>query len=315
MRAIIIDQFGGRDVLKLADVPEPVPGPGEVLIAVKAAGVNPVDWKIRTGYLEGRLPHEFPIILGWDVAGVVAAVDSSVSSWNVGDEVYAYARKPIIQAGTYAEYIAVDAAHIARKPTNFSFVEAASVPLAALTAYQSLFDAARLTAEETVLVEAAAGGVGGFAVQLARHAGARVFGTASSVNHDYVRELGAEHVIDYRQQDVVAEIQSELGVGVDVAYDCIGGDVFARCAAALKPGGRIVTILEPIKTQELADQGVSAHYVFVSPNGAQLEKLRQLAESGDLKTHVSATVPLADAAQAHELIESAHTRGKIVLTI
>lgn len=315
MRAIIIEQFGGREVVQLADVPQPVAGPGEVLISVRAAGVNPVDWKIRAGFLEGRLPHQFPIILGWDVAGVIAELGPGVSGWTVGDEVYAYARKPVIQAGAYAEFIAVDAGHIGRKPANFTFAEAASVPLAALTAYQSLFDAAQLCAGESILVQAAAGGVGGFAVQLAHHAGARVWGTASASNHDYLRQLGVDRVIDYREQNVVEQIRAELIDGVDVAFDCVGGDVFDHCAASLKPGGRIVTILEPGKSQALADQGVASHYVFVAPNGAQLERLSQLAEAGHLKTHLSATLPLAEAAKAHEQIESQHTRGKIVLTV
>lgn len=315
MKAICIEQFGGRDVLQIKDVPRPLPEPGEVVVAVQAAGVNPVDWKIRAGLLQGRLPHQFPIVPGWDVAGIIAEVGSGVSDWQVGDEVYAYARKPVIQHGTYAEYVAIEISHIARKPANLSFAEAASIPLAALTAYQSLFDAANLQAGESVLIQAAAGGVGGFAVQLAHHAGAKVWGTASTPNHDYIQSLGADIAIDYQSQNVAEVLRADAPDGMDLVYDCVGGAVFDQSIDLLKPQGRLVTILEPVKCQEMVNRGVAAHYVFVSPNGAQLETLRKMVEAGSLQTHLAAVLPLEEAIRAHEMIESQHTRGKIVLTL
>ncbi len=315
MKAVILNEFGGRDVLKVADVPKPEPGPGEVRIEVVAAGVNPVDWKIREGYLKDRLPNQFPIILGWDVAGRIDAVGTDVSAWQVGDEVYSYVRKPVIQHGAYAEYVTFDAAHIARKPESFSFEEAASVPLAALTAYQSLFDAGNLQPGERVLIHAAAGGVGGFAVQLARVTGAMVWGTASEANHVYLNELGADHVVDYHAVGVWDQLKESVPDGMDLIYDCIGGDTFDQSIPLLSTQGRIVSILEPDRCQSLMEQGTAAFYVFVEPNGEQLAKLTALADSGSIKTHLAAVLPLEDAARAHELIESLHTRGKIVLKV
>jgi NADPH:quinone reductase-like Zn-dependent oxidoreductase len=310
MQAIILDAFGGRDQLRLADVPQPQPADGEVLIRVKAAGVNPVDWKIREGYLEGRLPHAMPIIPGWDVAGIVEATNGDSAGLAVGDAVYAYARKPVIQHGCYAEYVTFEAAHVAPKPPSLSFEEAASIPLAALTAYQSLFDAANLQAGEKLLVHAAAGGVGSFAVQLARHAGAEIWGTASPGNHDYLRELGVDHPIDYHTEDF-----RTVAAGMDVIYDCVGGETLDQSPAALAPNGRLVTIVDGEKCEALVQQGINAQWVFVSPNGAQLRTLAELVEAGALKTHLAATLPLAEAAEAQELIETQHTCGKIVLHV
>lgn len=315
MKAVILNAYGGRDVLEVAELPKPAPGVGEVRIEVVAAGVNPVDWKIREGYLKDRLPNQLPIIPGWDVAGRIDALGPDVSAWQVGDEVYAYVRKPVIQHGAYAEFVTFDAAHVARKPKNFSFEEAASVPLAALTAYQSLFDAGKLQPGERVLVHAAAGGVGGFAVQLARAAGALVWGTASEANHVYLKELGADHTIDYHAVGVWEQLKESVPDGMDLIYDCIGGDTFDQSLPLLSTQGRIVSILEPNRCQSLIEQGTGAFYVFVEPNGAQLEKLAALAENGKLTTHLAAVLPLEDAARAHELIESLHTRGKIVLKV
>ncbi len=315
MKAVILNAYGGRDVLEVAELPKPEPGNGEVRIEVWAAGVNPVDWKIREGYLHDRLPCEFPIIPGWDVAGRIDAVGPEVTQWEEGDEVYAYVRKPVIQHGAYAEYVTFDAAHIARKPNNFSFEEAASVPLAALTAYQSLFDAGKLQPGEQVLIHAAAGGVGGFAVQLARAAGAIVWGTASEANHVYLKELGADHVLDYHEVGVWDRLRESMPDGMDLIYDCIGGETFEQSIPLLSTKGRIVSILEPTRCQALTEQGTPAFYVFVEPSGPQLAKLSAFAESGKLKSHLAAVLPLEDAARAHELIESLHTRGKIVLKV
>lgn len=315
MKAIAIEQFGGQEVLKLVDLPVPDCGPGEVLVRVKAAGVNPVDWKIREGWLKEMLPHAFPLIPGWDVAGTVEAVGAGVQAWQVGDDVYAYARKPTVQHGAYAEFITLDAAHVARKPANLTFEEAASVPLAALTAWQSLFGPGQLKETERVLVHAAAGGVGSFAVQLARNAGAEVFGTASAGNHAFLKELGASLVIDYRAGDLADAVRQAAPDGLDLVYDCVGGPALEQSPAFLREGGRLVTIVDPEMAQRFSEQGVNASFVFVEPNADQLDLLRLQLEAGRLKTHLAAVFPLEEAAQAHALIEQQHTRGKIVLTI
>lgn len=315
MKAIAIQEFGGADKLQLVDLPAPEAGPGEIRIRIKAAGVNPVDSKIRRGLLRERLPHVLPLILGWDAAGVVDRAGAGVTQFRQGDEVYAYCRKPVVQGGTYAEYVVVPESSAAPKPANLSFEQAAAVPLAMLTAWQCLFDAVRLCAGETVLVHAAAGGVGGFAVQLARDAGAHVLGTASSVNHAYVRELGAEFIIDYTAEDFRSAVKRTHPEGIDVVYDCVGGDVLRASPDVLRAGGRLVSILEPDAVRQIAERGIDAHYVFVSPNGAQLKRIAGMFEAGRLRPPPCAVLPLKEAAHAHELIETRHTRGKIVLAV
>lgn len=315
MKAIAIQEFGGRDKLQLMDLPKPDIGPQDVLIRVKAAGVNPVDWKIREGFLREVLPHEFPIILGWDVAGFIENIGSGVTGHRVGDEVYAYGRLPAVHHGSYAEYLALPAEIVSKKPASLSFEQAASIPLAALTAYQSLFDAGGLQSGQTVLIHAAAGGVGGFAVQLAKHRGATVIGTASSRNHDYLRELGADRVIDYSTQDFRQVIGEWYPSGIDLALDFVGGEVLEQSGEILNPTGRLVTIVEPGQAETMKDQGTDIHFVFVAPNAQQLEELTNMADQGHLQTLVSGTFPLEDAAQAHEMIESHHVRGKLALTL
>jgi NADPH:quinone reductase-like Zn-dependent oxidoreductase len=315
MRAIAISEFGGADKLQLMDLPIPAPGPGEIQIHVQAAGVNPVDWKIREGLLQQRLPHEFPLILGWDAAGVVTKTGPGANHFFVGNEVYAYCRKPVIQGGTYAEVVVVPQTCAALKPRNLSFSEAAAVPLAGLTAYQALFDAVHLEAGETALIHAAAGGVGTFAVQLAKDRGAYVLGTASRRNHDYLRELGVDEPIDYASRDFRAAVKAGHGDGVDVVFDCVGGDTLTRSVDVLKRGGRLVSILEPDKIRVLAASGVTARYLFVEPRQEELRRLAELIEAERLRPAISTTLPLESAAQAHALSESRHVRGKIVLTL
>lgn len=315
MKAVAIAEFGGRDKLQVMDLPAPEPGEGELLIRVKAAGVNPVDWKIREGLLRDRIPHRFPVILGWDAAGVVAAPGPGARRFLEGDDVYAYCRKPVVQGGAYAQYVAVPETSVARKPKNMSYEEAATVPLAALTAYQSLMDAAGLTSNDTVLIHAAAGGVGSFAVQLAKNAGCTVLGTAGTRNHDYLRSLGCDHPVDYTAADFRAAVRQLAPDGVDVVFDCVGGEVTARSAEVLKPGGRLVSICNPAAAETLKAAGIRAHYVFVAPNGEQLARLTRVIEGDCLATHIAGAMPLGKAARAHELIEGGHIRGKLVLTV
>lgn len=313
MKAILFDDFGDVDVLKLREISDPHPGPGEVRIRVHAAGVNPVDYKIRKGYLKGRLLNELPIIPGWDAAGVIDEIGAGVTSAKIGDVVYAYCRKPVIQFGTYAEYVVVPETSVANMPRKATFAEAASIPLAALTAWQSLFDAAQLKAGQTVLIHAGAGGVGGFAVQLAKNAGAYVIATASAKNHVYVRDLGADEVIDYTQIDFREIMNAGHPGGVDVVFDTVGGDVQKRSADVIKPGGVLVSILAYEDEEAIKARGILTRYVFVAPNRDQLRELAVLFDAGRFKTHLAAVFPLDQAAEAHRRIETGHTVGKLVL--
>lgn len=312
MKAVSFDDFGGVEVLKYREHPKPSPGKGEVLIRIRAAGVNPVDWKIREGLLKTRLPHQFPVIPGWDVAGTIAALGPGCRRFKKGEAVYAYARKPVIKDGCYAEFVVLPEKQVARKPATLNFVQAASIPLAALTAWQCLFDAADLQKGQTVLIHAGAGGVGGFAVQFAKWKGARVLATASAANHEYVRSLGADEVMDYTQTDFVEAVRAFAPKGVDVAYDTVGDDVQVRTVATVRKGGTLVSILA-FRPETQAARGIQLRYVFVSPNAVQLAKLARLADSGKLKTHIAAQLPLEQAAEAHRMIRTGHTRGKIVL--
>lgn len=308
MRAIGIHEFGGRDKLQLLELPEPKVPPDFVKIRVRAAGVNPVDWKLREGRLQPRFPVTFPVVPGWDAAGVVDEVGPAVTDFSPGDEVFAYCRKHFIGEGTYAEFVSVPDAYVASKPESLSFEQAAAIPLTGLTAYQALFLAAGLTAGERVLVTAASGGVGSFAVQLALDAGAEVIGVASEEHRDRVLELGAYEVID-RSGDVVAAVRELVPDGVDVGFDLYGDE---RLGEAVRDGGRLVSIASP---PTYRDRGVVPLYLFVRPDGEQLEELAALADDGRLVVDLAEVLALEEAARAHELSEAGHTRGKLVLRV
>jgi NADPH2:quinone reductase len=310
-----INKFGGRDKLQLMDLPVPEPRDNEVLVQIKAAGVNPVDWKIREGMLKDRLPHEFPLILGWDAAGVVARTGRNAKRLSQGDEVFAYCRKPLVKDGAYAEFITLAEDNVVLKPKSMSYAEAATVPLAALTAHQALFDAGALDAGQTVLIHAAAGGVGTFAVQLAKDRGAKTLGTASEAHHDYLLQLGLDLHIDYTSGDFIEETRVACPDGVDLVFDCVGGRVLLESADIIKPGGRIVSITSPPGVDQLTKRGINAVYVFVEPIRAELEGIAEMIAGGRLRTFISTSLPLEETARAHELSEARHTEGKIVLTV
>ena len=315
MKAIAIREFGGRDKLEPMDLPVPEVGKGEILVRVKGAGVNPVDWKIREGWLTDLFPHRFPLIPGWDAAGIVERIGPGVTRFRVGDEVFAYCRKPVVQGGAYAEYIALTEDHLAFKPRNTTFTEAAGIPLTALTAYQALVNAARIKSGERVLIHAAAGGVGGFGVQIAKDRGALVWGTAGSRNGDYVRSLGAERVIDYSREDFRKTVRSVYPDGVDVVFDCVGGDVLKKSVEIVRKGGRLISIVDSLDEGSLGRADIRFEFVFVAPNSTELSDLGQMVEEGRLRVHLEEVLPLEAAAKAHELSESRHTRGKIVLSV
>jgi NADPH:quinone reductase-like Zn-dependent oxidoreductase len=308
MHAIVINEWGGRDRLTAADVPEPPVAPDGVLVRVRAAGVNPVDTKIREGHLAGAFPHHFPLIPGWDAAGVVEQVGPAVTTRKVGEEVFGYCRRHELQFGTYAQFVTVPEHFLASKPAALSFEEAAAVPLAGLTAHQAL-DAVGLRAGETLFVDGGSGGVGHFAIQLGVARGARVVAAASQRNQAFLAGLGAEPV-DYEAGDVPGQVHALVEGGVDAALDLFGGDGAQQCFAALRPGGRFVSTAEPAE-----HPNVECHYVFVRPWGDQLRELATLAEEGHLIPHVEEVFPLDRAADAHERIEAGHVRGKLVLRV
>ncbi len=315
MRACAFNEYGGPEVLVSTELPDPVPGPGEVRIRIAAAGVNPIDTKIRKGLVQERLPHHLPIIPGWDAAGVVDRVDPNGSRLSVGDRVFSYCRLPVVRFGTYAEYIVLPESQVAPSPKSMDDMHAAAVPLAGLTAWQSLFDAGGLKAGQRVLIHAGAGGVGAFAIQMAKHAGAFVIATASRKNHDYIRELGADIVIDYTAVDFRDAVLSAFPGGIDLVYDTVGGDVQTRSANVLKPGGMLVSILAFQQEEAIKARGIQTRYVFVAPNRDQLVHLARLIDDGYIGVKLAAVLPLDQAAEAHRMIETRHTSGKIVLRI
>lgn len=306
MKAVRMHEFGDASVLRYEDVPVPAPAKGEVLVRVKAAGVNPVDWKVRGGMMKGRAT--LPLIAGYDVAGVVESLGEGVTEWKVGDSVAAYLAIP--KGGGYAEYVAVPAAHLAKSATTIDHVKAAAVPLAALTAWQALFDTAGLTKGQTVLIHAGAGGVGHFAVQLAKAKGAKVIATASGANVEFVKGLGADQVIDYKTQAFETVVKD-----VDVVLDMIGGQTMERSIGVLKEGGFLVSIVAPPPQEKLAAKKAKGAVIMVQPNGAELAQIMAMIEAGTVKPTVSATYPLADAAKAQEKSKAGVERGKIVLTV
>ncbi|MBI2083603.1 MAG: NADP-dependent oxidoreductase [Deltaproteobacteria bacterium] len=314
MKAIIIRQFGERDVLELADIPKPKIQPGEVLVKIVAAGVNPVDWKIRKGLLKGRMPYELPITLGWEASGVIDEVGSEVKNFEKGDAVFAYTRKEKIHDGSYAEFIALEPRHLVLKPKNLSFEESAAIPLAGLTAYQSLFESLQLQNGEKILIHAGAGGVGSFAIQLAKTIGAYTITTASEKNHDYVRKLGTDEVIDYTKEDFVKAVLNKHPEGIDAVFDTVGDETQKKSADVLKKGGRLTSLLA-LDEEFFKKKGLKPGYVFVRPEPSHLDRLRKLIEEDRLKVSLFQIFPISEVKRAHEAIETGHVRGKIVLRI
>lgn len=308
MKAVRIHGYGGAEVLRYEDAPRPQPGMGEVLVQVHAAGVNPVDWKVREGYLDEMLHHRLPLVLGWDVSGVVAATGPGVTRFRVGDAVFS--RPDLARDGSYAEYAVIRETELASKPASLDHRHAAALPLAGLTAWAALIGAANLTKGQRVLIHGAAGGVGSFAVQLARWRGAEVVATASERNRDYLRSLGAERVIDYRQVPF-----EEVAGRVDVVFDTIGGETQQRSWQLLERGGILVSIVDPPDEQQAAAHQARQAFVFIQPDAEILARLAGLVDAGQLKVYLEDVLPLAEARKAHELSQGGHVRGKLVLQV
>ncbi|MCI2423279.1 NADP-dependent oxidoreductase [Saccharopolyspora sp. K220] len=309
MRAISQDVLGGPEVLREVELERPAPGPSEVLIQVHAAGLNPTDWKHRANRL---FLGEPPYVLGWDVSGVVEAVGLGVTLHKPGDEVFGMLPYPH-GAGSHAEYVTGPARAFVPKPSNVDHVQAGAIPLAALTAWQALVDTARLQAGQRVLIHAAAGGVGHLAVQIAKARGAYVIGTASAGKHEFLRGLGADELIDYREVDFATAVSD-----VDVVLDTIAGDYRSRSLRTLRRGGVLVSIL-PYGREETAAEadrlGVRAELLIVEADQAGMRAIRELVEAGLLRAEIAGVFPLAEAAKAHALGETGRTTGKLVLAV
>ena len=308
MKTVCIYGYGGPEVLTYENASRPYPVDKEVLVRVHAAGINPVDWKIREGHLKEMLHHTLPLVLGWDVSGVVESLGSAVTRFKVGDEVFS--RPDISRDGAYAEFIVIKESEVALKPHSIDHIHAAALPLAGLTAWQSLFDAGGLAAGQRVLIHAAAGGVGSLAVQLAKWKGAWVIGTASERNHDFLRQLGVDQPVDYETVRFEEAVQP-----VDVVFDTMGGEVQARSWKVLKRGGILVSIVSPPSAESAVANGVRQALVFTQPNAAQLAEIAKLVAAEKLKAIVETVLPLSDATRGQELSERGHTRGKIVLRV
>lgn len=310
MLTITQDALGGPEVLKTTETDRPVPGPTEVLVRVEAAGVNPTDWKTRAG---GGFLGAPPFTLGYDVSGVVEGSGIGQALYEPGDEVFGMLRYPFGN-GAYAQYVTAPSRHFARKPGAVDHVRAAAVPLAALTAWQALVDVAGLKGGQRVLVHAAAGGVGHFAVQIAKARGAYVIGTASAAKHEFLRGLGADELVDYRAADFADVVRD-----VDVVLDGIGGDYGPRSLRTMRRGGTLVTLplseMDEGVHAEAAELGIRSAAMLVEPDHAAMRALAALLEAGRLRPEVAAVLPLEEAAKAHELGETGRTTGKIVLTV
>ncbi|MET9379376.1 NADP-dependent oxidoreductase [Streptomyces sp. NPDC003035] len=308
MKAISYSRYGGPEVLEYGERPDPKVGPDDVLVKVRAAAVNPVDRKAQAGHLDGMMDAVFPVVPGWDVSGVVVQPGVSVTEFTVGDEVMGYVREDFLCRGTFAEYVAAPVRTLARKPRTMGFEESAALPLAGLTAYQVLHQALAVRSGETVLVHAAAGGVGSMAVQIARHLGCRVIGAAREAGLERIRELGAEPVL-YDEGTFAEQVRELAPDGVDAAFDTIGGPFLKITADVLAPGGRLTSIADG----EVISLG--GRYFWVRPDPQDLAALAGLVEEGVLTVRVARTFPLDQAADAQRANAEGGLNGKVVVTV
>jgi NADPH:quinone reductase-like Zn-dependent oxidoreductase len=308
MKAVRIHAYGNADELRYEDAPAPVIAPDDVLVRVVAASVNPVDWKIREGYLKQMIAWQFPLTLGWDVSGVVEAVGDKVTRFKAGDAVFS--RPDIKRNGTCAEYVAIREDEIAHKPGTISHVEAATLPLAGIAAWEAVVTTARIAAGQRILIHAASGGVGSIAVQLAKSRGAYVIATTSEKNRALVKSLGADEVVDYRTQKFEQVVHD-----VDAVFDTIGGQVQEASWTVLKPGGILVSIISVPPEERAKAVGVRSAFLFIEPSAPILAQLAGLVENGKLRPVIGAEFALKDIARAHALSQSGHAAGKIALYV
>jgi NADPH:quinone reductase-like Zn-dependent oxidoreductase len=313
MRAIAEDEFGGPATLMNLPIPEI--GADEILIRVRAAGVNPFDWKVADGLLKDEKEHRFPLILGFDASGVVERVGSDVNSLFEGEEVYGYLSKPVVGEGTYAEHVGAPAAIVARKPETVGFAEAAALPMPGLTA-MDLVDAVDLGEGETVLIVGATGGVGSYVVQLAARRGARVIATARQTNEAFVRELGATETIDHTREDLVETVRAAYPDGIEAIIDVVSDhEVLSRMAGLVKEGGRISSSVYAVDVEGLAARGIKATNISMQPFARRLEELSMMVDTGEISVRLERVFPLEEAREALEESRTGHVRGKIALLL
>jgi len=308
MKAVVIHEYGGPEVLKYEDVPQPEPKQDQLRIHVIAAGVNPVDGMIRSGMFDKEGRRAFPVILGGDISGVVEKVGSNITKFKSGDPVFAYVS--LDNSGGYAQYAVVTEREAAPKPKSLTYVEAAAVPIVALTAWQALIDTAKLKAGQTVLIHGGSGGVGSFAIQIAKAHGAKVIATASTANQELLKQLGADVAIDYTKQNF-----ENIAKDVDVVLDSIGKDTLARSYEVMKKGGIIVSLVARPDPAELEKHGIRGEALSVDPNSDELSEIGKLIDEKKINVIVSQTFPLSEARKAQEQVATGHTRGKIVLKV
>ena len=308
MKAVRIHNYGGPEVLKYEEAPRPQPGEGEILIRVYAAGVNPADWKVREGHFKQLVQHKFPLILGWDLSGVIEEVGPGVSQFKMDDEVFS--KPDTSRDGAYAEYIVVRESEVALKPRSMHHVYAAAVPLAGLTAWQALFDIGQLQPGQRILIHGGSGGVGHIAVQLAKWKGAHVIATASTKNQALLRHLGARETIDYTKQPF-----EDVAHKIDIVLDTIGGETQERSWKVLKEGGLLASIVQPPDAEKAKKFSVRGAFVWSQPSGKKLAEISSLIDADHLKVVLDRIVPLSEARRAHELSQNGHVRGKIVLRV
>lgn len=308
MKAVRIHTYGGSETLVYEEADCPTPRAGQVLIRVHAAGVNPMDWKIREGWFKDTFDYPLPLILGTDVAGVVESVGEGVTTLQSEQAIYGVVDMTL--SGSYAEYAIARAEAISPKPETINYLEAATIPIVSMTAWQGLFEVGGLSAGQSVLIHAAAGGVGSFAVQFAKLNGLRVIATASTQNLTYVYELGADEVIDYHTTDFERRVQD-----VDMVFDTLGGETQARSLKVLKPGGILVSTATPPDSQMVAQAGVRATMMIVQPQASILTKIAALIDQGKVKLPTHQVFSLSEASKAHKLSQTGHVRGKLVLQV
>ena len=306
MKAIVVHEYGGPEVLKYEDVPRPEPKENEALVRVIAAGVNPVDALIRTGKYAKFFGTTLPLIPGYDIAGIVEKKGAKITKVKAGDSIYAY----VLWGGGYAEYAVATEGEATAKPKSLNYIEAAAVPLVALTAWQALIDTAKLSAGQTVLIHGGSGGVGSMAIQIAKARGAKVIATASTSNQELLKQLGADVAIDYTKTKF-----EDVAKDVDVVLDSVGKDTLARSYGVVRKGGIIATLVAEPDQAELDKHGIRGAAISVKPNTSELAEITKLIEEKKIKPVVSQVLPLTEAVKAQEQAATHHTRGKIVLRV
>jgi len=308
MKALQLTKYGGDDAIRFTAIADPSPREGEVLVEVRAAGVNPIDRILREGYMKDMMPLQFPAILGADFSGTIRELGPGITGYAAGDQVFGLAN--LARQGSFAELLPVGINAITAMPKSLSFTEAAAVPLAGLNAWRALVKQAHVERGHTVLIHGGAGGIGTFAIQIAKHLGARVLTTVRGAHEQYARSLGADEVIDFEKEDFAARLR-----GVDVVFDLVGGEVYQKSFRVLTSGGTIVSMKEMPNTQLASQHGVTALMQNTQPNARDLESLRDLIEQGVLKPHIDRTFTLADGAAALTYQFSGHPQGKVVIKV